>query len=414
MPTKAEREHLRDAAKRMRDLASSDAEKRKVLKFKRLNALQPDEPAIYATLPWDAGRVLFIPGGLKTEDPFFREIESRLVYETNQSLMMDADMPVIDVVYSGLVYSVSKWMEGHVKPLPKDMHSASAFEPCVLEYGDLAKMQKPRLTVDWPETLRRHETLGDAIGDILEVRKGYPFGMTCGWGEGIIDQWAELRGLEQMYYDISDAPEFFHAAMRRMTDAKLDLLRQYRESGALCLNNGREQIGSHNIPFTDELPGKDFNPANVEYKNLWGFAHAQEFTGVSVGMFEEFLLRYQAELLEPFGLVSYGCCEPMDRQIEVIARYVKNLRIISISPYSDVEYAASVCRGKYLMAIKLHPSLISHYDESAVKSKVREIMEATRGCLITIKFTELMDYGDDPAVFIRAMKAIREAVSESA
>lgn len=58
----------------------------------------------------------------------------------------------------------------------------------------------------------------------------------------------------------------------------------------LSLNNGGQLIGSCSYPFSDELPGKDYDCDHITPKNLWAFSHAQEFTGVSQEMLEEFVL----------------------------------------------------------------------------------------------------------------------------
>ena len=43
-------------------------------------------------------------------------------------------------------------------------------------------------------------------------------------------------------------------------------------------------------------------------------------------MHEEFALRYESRWLERFGLSNYGCCEPLDRKVDIIKKAVPNLR----------------------------------------------------------------------------------------
>ena len=56
---------------------------------------------------------------------------------------------------------------------------------------------------------------------------------------------------------------------------------------------------------------------------------------VSPQMFEEYEVEYVKPLLEQFGLVYYGCCEPLPNRIDYI-RKIKNVRKISMSPWADI------------------------------------------------------------------------------
>lgn len=241
-------------------------------------------------------------------------------------------------------------------------------------------------------------------GDILDVRKNEPYLMSCGWGDSMIDEFVELRGLEQLYYDMIDEPEFVHEVMRKMTQAKKQLMQDYKNSGLMISNNG-SRIGSCSYSFTEELPA-----AASSWKDMWGYAQAQELAGVSPAMLEEFVLPYQAELMQEFGLVSYGCCEPMDEKIDVIARFIPNLRILSISPYSNIPTAAEKCRGKYVMAFKLHPSLPVNFDENRTRKYIRELLQMSDGCVRTITFAEIMSY-DSAQVFPLLANIVQQEVN---
>ena len=142
------------------------------------------------------------------------------------------------------------------------------------------------------------------------------------------------------------------------------------------------------------------------------FSHAQEFTGVSQEMLEEFVLPYQAQITDQFGLCSYGCCEPIDKQVDTIAKYIKNLRIISISPFCDYEMVASNHRGKYVMACKLHPEFLINYDPQRLENHIKQIMEKTQGCCVTLNFAELTYYDGNSNVYRQAAEVIHNAVEK--
>ncbi|MFW9973613.1 MAG: hypothetical protein ACFFDF_25760, partial [Candidatus Odinarchaeota archaeon] len=47
---------------------------------------------------------------------------------------------------------------------------------------------------------------------------------------------------------------------------------------------------------------------------------------------------------DKFGLLSYGCCEPLDQKFDVVIRSFPNLRRISVAPWTNREVAAARLR----------------------------------------------------------------------
>ncbi len=405
-----EKNHLRNLAKELRELAESPVQQERVERYKKINSLQVAKPPVALHPPGQAMKDLFPEDGLIITDPLFRGIEYDFTMQLSRAKKWKTSTPVTDVLYTGLFFQTTDWMPGHKNVRISENLTSVAFEPCIKEYEDLDKLEQPKLIVDHHATDERFDAVFDLLGDILDVRKGTPFGMTCGWGESMIDELVEMRGLEQLYYDMMDAPDFVHHAMERLTRGKLNLLDQYEAEGVLSLNNGSQLIGSSSYPFTDELPGDHYDPSHITPKNLWGFAQAQELSGVSREMLEEFVLPYQARTMERFGLCSYGCCEAMDVKIDSVAKYIKNLRILSISPFTNIPVAAEKCRGKYVMACKMHPELLVDYDKDRLKQYVQKLLEQTEGCCVTLNFAELFYYDGHPEVFLNALEVVSETI----
>ena len=69
---------------------------------------------------------------------------------------------------------------------------------------------------------------------------------------------------------------------------------------------------------------------------MWGCSNAQIFSEVSPEMHWEFALEHDLRWLERWGLTYYGCCEPLDRKIDLLRR-IPNLRKISVSPWCNTE-----------------------------------------------------------------------------
>ena len=81
---------------------------------------------------------------------------------------------------------------------------------------------------------------------------------------------------------------------------------------------------------------------------------AQIFASVSKAMHEEFDIAYMKKVMEPFGLFNYGCCEPLDKKIDIVEQ-LPHLRKISITPWADIDNAAEVIGKRYVIANKPIP-----------------------------------------------------------
>ena len=407
MLSRKDRGYIRELASQI--AAAAEQDEAIVQRYKDINALRVVKPTVAVFPPLKAFESIIPEKERIIKDVVFRDLEYTFRVNLVQRKLMDADMPNIRTLYTGLFAQTTEWTEEYKTVRATENGHAVAFEPCIVEYRDIYKLKQPELVVDFKKTKEQFETVQDVLGDILDVQHGRPFMSTHGWGESMIDQFVEMRGLEQFYLDMIDAPQFVHEAMRLMTDMKMKLLDQYREMGALTLNN-QSRTGSASYTFTDELPGNDFVPGHLGEKDLWGYAQAQELSGVSPEMLERFVLPYQAEMLNRFGLSSYGCCEAMDIKILSVEKFIKNLRILSISPYSDHRQAAEVSDGRYVLACKLHPDLISHFDEARVEAYIKNVLESTTGCPVTLTFAEIMDYGKDEKVFGQAVRTAKRVV----
>ena len=109
---------------------------------------------------------------------------------------------------------------------------------------------------------------------------------------------------------------------------------------------------------------------------------SQVFATVSPAMHEE----YEIDLVEPlykrFGLLYYGCCEPLDNKIDII-RKLKNVRKISVSPWADIDRAAENIGKDYVFSLKPNPAFIANsFLEGEVKKQITLAIKACKenGC----------------------------------
>ena len=80
-------------------------------------------------------------------------------------------------------------------------------------------------------------------------------------------------------------------------------------------NTDNQMAGPRAYGYVSDLPDPDAaGPARLT--DLWCWAESQETTIISPAMYEEFFLPYLARVSSRFGLVYYGCCEPVHDRLE--------------------------------------------------------------------------------------------------
>jgi hypothetical protein len=217
-----------------------------------------------------------------------------------------------------------------------------------------------------------------------------------------------LKGVTNLLTDLAERPEFMHRIARKLTDMFIDEVRQLEELNLLAVN----YPCLHCAPaFTNDLePVSDFD--KVTAKNTWGRGVAQIFGAVSNEMFDEFDTQYQIEALEQFGLVYYGCCEPLDTKIDILSK-IKNLRKISITPWADINVSAEAIGKNYVMAVKPNPANVGvGFDEDTVRKELNEIADAARknNCSYDFVLKDISTVARKPEHLIKWVQIAMEVV----
>jgi hypothetical protein len=166
------------------------------------------------------------------------------------------------------------------------------------------------------------------------------------------------------------------------------------------------------LAYTDELPGPGYDPAQVITRNLWGYAMAQELTVASPAVLEEFVLPYQAAILQRFGLTCYGCCESNDGKWGMIKKHIPHLRMVSVSPFSQHELAAEELQDKYVYAWKPHPAAITAaFDETVIRAELTRVFRILRNCRVAVRMLDTQTLHGEPQRLTRWI-AIAKEVAE--
>lgn len=241
---------------------------------------------------------------------------------------------------------------------------------------------------DKDEQTRLSEKLSEAVAGQIDIRFQLPYSVLV---QALMIDLVHLRGLENLLLDLYDAPELLDASLQHMASSKERLLLKLERERKLFDNRINIYTGSGSLGYTT-LPRK--KDEDVRLKDMWGFADTQEFSHVSPEMFERFAISNQVLGLRHFGMVCYGCCEPLDKTYDLIYKHVPNLRRLSVSPWSDLELAAEKIGTKAIFSWKPNPALVKkNMNENAVKMLLEKVKHVAKDCYLEIILKDLRTCG---------------------
>ena len=251
------------------------------------------------------------------------------------------------------------------------------YENQIKSFEDVEKIKMPVISHDLAETKRRIERAEWLFGDIIGIREeGYERDIS------IWDPLSELMGVENVLYAIIDQPEMMHTLAKKFSDGHLSMLTQLEEQGLLPHHQSLVHCTG---AFTDQLPADGFDAARPKLKDIWTWGQAQMFSTVSPSMFDEYEIAYTIPIYERFGLVYYGCCEPLDGKMDEV-RKIPNLRKISMSPWANQERGAMEIGKDYVFSRKPNPAYLAMetFDEDLIKKEFDETLGVCKknGCAV--------------------------------
>ena len=371
----SDREILRELAGRIAGIAALDVQDRTRALYRGINDLRMIRPVVLLDeLPWNQ---LEGDGELepRCEDELLRGAEiwmRRTLWKWDHcrgDMLVDPFYPLDRVIRIGDI-----GVKTREETLATDRGNniiSHHYEDELETWEDLEKLHVPEITVDDELTARRCEKLEAAFGDLLPVRvMGYRYG-------GFYKPWDELsrwRGVEPIYMGLIEEPEFMHATVKKLLEIDLETLRIEEEMGLL---ESYQPLLHCTCGLTDDLPAPE--NGHVTRRNLWGRGTAQAFGSVSPEMTDEFEIPYAQEFFKDFGLLYYGCCEPLHEKISIVKK-LPNLRKISITPWANVPRAAEQMGKDYVLSRKPNPAAVAtdSLQEDVIRADILETLTACR------------------------------------
>jgi hypothetical protein len=273
---------------------------------------------------------------------------------------------------------------------------------------DVAKLRPRTWTVDRALTQEHAEQAAAAFGDILPVvLKG-----TSGHWAALTQELFKLIGNDRLMLWTYDAPDALHRIMAYLRDDRIAYFRWMEREGLLGLNNGWDIVGSGSPGYTTALPQPDYD-GHVRARDLWAWMESQETTVISPRMFKQFFLPYMADVSREFGLIYYGCCEPVHDRWDAIISAIPHVRAVSISPWCDMRLMAEKVGQNVVLSRKPKPWPISGEtpDWDALAQDIDETLAAMGGCNLEIIYRDVYRIGGDRDRLRRWAELVRSRIN---
>ncbi|MFB3894950.1 MAG: hypothetical protein ACE14V_01465 [bacterium] len=372
---------LRDLARRLAEIGNRSEQKEKAAMWTRHNRLERVRPMVLFHMEEFCWQEVLPEESLATTDTFSRDYEKQLRRRLYQAEYLKDDRVVEPIIeYPTVIHDTGFGVP--IETVAPDQNTGAVhYQPVIQTEADIELIKTPEIKVDWDATERNYQQVRDIFGDILT-----PVSFGCSHPiASFIDWFSMMRGIEQVYIDIIERPQWVHEVMARMTTAWLNRLAQLENHHVLRLNNNSNEIGSGGLGFIEELPQKDYNPERVRPIDMWGFATSQVFADVSPMMHEEFALQYERQYLSQFGLNCYGCCEPLHHKMQYVKK-IPRLRRVSMSQWVDREKAAVELQNQYIYSFKPTGNHLSEtvWDPDAVRVDLQDVLKKTQGCIVEL------------------------------
>jgi len=398
---------LRDLAGKYLAACHKDVQRQRRDLWRRHNSFKPTRPLIYVrAFAWPE----MPQHRCECEDPFLRKYEdqfrTRLFWDgLDDDSIFEPWVTVNAAVRTppqGIWGLPIRWIASD------DPRGAKRMDPPIKAPEDAQGMVASHHVIDEEETQRRASLLHEAIGDVITVVVDRAPAFRS-WEGDISTRLAQLRGLDQVMYDMMDRPAWLHELVAFMRDTILRTHDEAEQAGDWSLCDHQNQA----MTYAEELPDPAANGGGVTRDRLWTFCASQEFALVGPELFDEFILQYQRPIFEKFGLLAYGCCEDLTQMIPLL-RTIPNLRRIAVSPMANVPKCAEQIGTDYVLSYRPSPAdMVSYgFDPDRIRRILRQDLAACRDSHVDITLKDVQTVQSDPERVRNWVRVTREVIDE--
>lgn len=404
--------YLRELAKKYDEYSKLDVMEERTTLWNAHNQLNSDKPVvIMENLSFNSD---FLPE-LKCSTAAGKYLENILLEQILNYELINDDKVIPPYIPMELKINFKAFASGYKHKYSKDSEGREiGYESSHLISDlkdDLPKLQHSEYSVDWIQTNETKNFIEGVVGDILPVAIK---NTSLNWHIMPTAQIIELMGMEAMMFAMFDDPDEMHQLFSFIKEDIIRYIRWQEKEGLLTLNNGNDYAGSGSYGFTSEIPRRTVDGNEIISKDLWGNMNSQESVGISPDMFGEYIYPSYGELAEEFGLLYYGCCEPVHDVWEDYISKLPNLRKVSISPWCDEKKMGEYLKGQNVIySRKPSPNYIGvgkELDEESFKKHIGDTLDAAKGNNLEIIFRDIYNLEGNKGKPGRAVEIVRELI----
>ncbi len=397
-------QRLQSLAQKQMELANSKKNLERTENWKNHNKGQRGLPLVHIEL--DTFEHEIIPPMLQCTDTVARQLETDILRNIVNFELFDDDWVVSP--YFGVYWKTDFKLFGYSisKTNATDASGGNLghhFNHVLADLEeDFEKLHASTWSVDKKATTEYIKIAEDAFGDILPVK------IISSSLEAVPTQKiVHLMGMENMFTNMLDYPELFSEMMTRVADDYISYYAFLQNEKLLCSTTGFELLQQGSKCFTDLLPNKE----NITPKEMWGFMDSQETVSISPDLYKELIFPCYEKIASQFGLLSYGCCEPVSDVWEYVKTF-ENLRKVSISPWCNQEMMGEELKNtNIIFHRKPSPNILGiekNLDEDALRSHIKETLLSAQGCAIEFTQRDVYTVHNDIPKVKKYVQIIRE------
>lgn len=411
----AERAYLRELAKKQAEYANLPIMAERAALWYRHNALQGERPLVVMEMGTFERDMLPEP---RCVSPAAVEIERNLLRPIISHEEIDDDKVVPDCF--AVPWQIHQDEFGVEIPVDRGIDQVGRSvgyhwqHPIRTLREDFGKLKPATFRVDRDATRAWQDVAQDILGDILPVIIN---NISLRWHAALCAKVVRLMSLEKMMFAMIDEPDELHALMAYLRDNLLAYAEWQEQEGLLVLNNGNDYAGAGSYGFTTELPTEAYQrTGRVTTRDLWFNINSQETVSISPRMYGRFVHPYYRDICERFGLVYYGCCEPVHDIWQDYVSKLPHLRKVSISAWCNEEFMGEALKDSgVIYSRKPSPNFVgvgSTLDAEGFRAHIAKTLRAARGCRAEIIFRDIYTVSGDRAKPGQAVKITRQAIEE--
>lgn len=395
---------VRELAKRYMEIACSEKQQRTNQRMKDTNDLKiVRPPVIMDEIPWYQ---MNIDDELTClcQDPRARDLEYSLRIALYRWKYFRCDAILDPFFRIGKAYDstgIGVSLREDILKTENANHIVSHQYGDVLENEDAVnQLRIPEFTLRPDKDEENMNFFTELLGDAMPVYlSGYGCMYTAPW-----DRIANLRGVTPIFYDFYDRPEHLHRIRGKFNEAIL------AELDFLEKNNCFDPSVT-NVHCT---PGAISGLSSGGAKAAWYRGMAQPLSDISPEMFEEFEIAYAKPVAERFAYTYYGCCEPLDKRLDVVKK-ISNLRKIGVSPWADEESSGEQIGNNYVYARKPNPAYVAiSTDSDTVRRETEKTVKICQkyGCPAEFVLKDISTVSHRPENLILWARTVSDVLDE--